>query len=149
MDIIIRRKRTLAVAFAGLAVLGSQKKRARRVWVKTYRQFGHLPLIQELRDKYPSDFKNYLRMDDPTFHILLGKVKNKIRKQNTVMRESITPEARLVATLRYLATGQSFEELKFSTGISAPSLSKIIPDTCRAIFESLKLDYLKVSRFTI
>jgi hypothetical protein len=65
------------------------------------------------------------------------------------MRESISAEARLAATLGYLATGRSFEDLKFSTGISAPSLSSIIPETCRAIYECLRLDYLKVCNFII
>lgn len=45
---------------------------------------------------------------------------------------------------RFLATGRSFEDLKFSSGISAPSLSVLIPETCKAIFEVLKEEYMKV-----
>jgi hypothetical protein len=44
------------------------------------------------------------------------------------MRNSIIAEERLTATLRYLATGNSYEDLKFSTGISPQSLGKIIPE---------------------
>lgn len=51
-------------------------------------------------------------MDDETFNNLLDKVKNKILKQDTVMRESISPEAHLAATLRYLPTERSFEDMK-------------------------------------
>ncbi|KAL4718659.1 hypothetical protein ACJJTC_013388 [Scirpophaga incertulas] len=114
--------------FAGIVLLKKKKKRS--VWVKKYRQqYSHMTLIEELRDNYPDDFKNYLRMDNQLFNMLLNKIKHKISKQDTVMRESIDARARLAATLRYLATGRSFEDLKFSTGISAPSLSKIIPET--------------------
>ncbi|KAL4702876.1 hypothetical protein ACJJTC_005787 [Scirpophaga incertulas] len=129
--------------FASIVLL--KKKWKRSVWVKKYRQqYSHMTLIEELRDNYPDDFKNYLRMDNQLFNMLLNKIKHKISKQDTVMRESIDARARLAATLRYLATGRSFEDLKFSTGIYAPSLSKIIPETCRAIYECLKSDYLKM-----
>jgi len=60
------------------------------------------------------------------------------------MRAAISAEERLIATLKFLATGRSYEHLKFSTCISAPSLSFIIPETCKAIFEALKMDYMKV-----
>jgi hypothetical protein len=83
-------------------------------------------------------------MDSKDFQFLLELVGPKIKKQDTVMRTAISPEERLIATLRYLATGRSYEDLKFSTCISAPSLSFIIPETCKAIFEALKMDYMKV-----
>lgn len=61
------------------------------------------------------------------------------------MRESIPPEERLIATLRFLATGRCYEDLKFSTAISAQALGYIIPETCMVLFEVLRADYLKVS----
>ncbi|XP_064111368.1 uncharacterized protein LOC135218849 [Macrobrachium nipponense] len=59
------------------------------------------------------------------------------------MRESISPAARLEATLMYLSTGCSYSALQYSTRISKPSLSAIIPDTCKAIYDVLKDPYLK------
>lgn len=140
------RRYRVAQVMMFATIIQLKKKKKRSVWVKKYRQqYCHMPLIEELRENYPDDFKNYLRMDNQLFNMLLNKIRHKISKQDTVMRESINAEARLAATLRYLATGRSFEDLKFSIGISAPSLSKIIPETCRVIYESLKLDYLKVN----
>lgn len=60
------------------------------------------------------------------------------------MRQAISPEERLVATLRFLATGQSYESLKFSTGIAAQTLGCIIPNTCKALCKVLQ-KYLQVS----
>lgn len=60
------------------------------------------------------------------------------------MRASINSEEHLVATLRFLATGRSYEDLKFSTRISAPSLSSIIPETCEAIYEVLKTNFMMI-----
>ena len=59
-------------------------------------------------------------------------------------RWSSNTEERLSATLRYLTTGKSYDDLKFSTAISSQLLGKIIPEVCTAIYEELKEEYLKV-----
>ncbi|VVC94454.1 unnamed protein product [Leptidea sinapis] len=65
------------------------------------------------------------------------------------MRQAITPHERLTATLRFLANGRTYEDLKFTTLISPQSLGRIIPETCEAIFNALK-DYCKaIARFGI
>ncbi|KAJ8910546.1 hypothetical protein NQ315_011059 [Exocentrus adspersus] len=118
---------------------GVRKRRSK--WVKSYllkkRQLSHIPLLQELRENDPNDFKNYLRMDIKT---------EALTKQNTPMREAIGPEERLMATLRFLATGRSYEDLKYSVGISAQALGCIIPETCAVIFNTLKTDYMKLPK---
>ncbi|KAK3747152.1 hypothetical protein RRG08_035698 [Elysia crispata] len=58
------------------------------------------------------------------------------------MREAIPPHQRLTATLRFLATGANYQDLKFSACISAPSLRQIIPETCSAIYDALVADYM-------
>ncbi|KAJ8961244.1 hypothetical protein NQ318_008927 [Aromia moschata] len=75
-------------------------------------------------------------MDEETYLQLLSLVIPLIQKQDTVMRNSITPHERLSATLRFLATGRSYEDLKYSTLISPQALSCIIPETCEAIYRS-------------
>lgn len=79
-----------------------------------------------------------------TFIFYLDLLKPRITKQDTVMRQAIPAEERLIATLRFLATGRSYEDLKFSTGIAAQTLGYIIPKTCRVIYEVLKDTYMKV-----
>ncbi|XP_063852072.1 putative nuclease HARBI1 [Scylla paramamosain] len=84
-----------------------------------------------------------MRMDVNSFHTLLGKVEPYITKQDTHLRQSICAEARLEATLRFLASGCSYTALQYSTRISKQSLSLIIPETCKAIYTALRDDYLK------
>ncbi|PIO24434.1 hypothetical protein AB205_0024680 [Aquarana catesbeiana] len=60
------------------------------------------------------------------------------------MWQAITPEQRLVATLRYLAMARSLQDLKFSTGISPQALGIIIPETCSAIIQVPQKDYIRV-----
>lgn len=83
-------------------------------------------------------------MTEETYLELLHKVSSRIKKNDTNMRQAITPHERLTATLRFLATGRTYEDLKFTTLISPQSLGKIIPETCEAIFNALK-DYCKAS----
>ena len=86
-----------------------------------------------------------MRTDETTFEELLALVDPIIRRQDTYMRQSITSRERLAVTLRFLATGRSYEDIKFSTMISPQSLGAIIPETCDAIYTVLKDEYLKVS----
>lgn len=62
------------------------------------------------------------------------------------MRTAIPPHERLSTTLRFLATGRSMEDLKYSVAISPQSLGQIIPETCTAICKVLWGDYLKVNK---
>ncbi|CAK1587984.1 unnamed protein product [Parnassius mnemosyne] len=82
-------------------------------------------------------------MDEKTYLTLLSKVTPLIQKQDTIMRTAISPHERLSVTLRFLATGRSYECLKYSALISPQALSKIIPETCDAIYKVLQKDYLK------
>lgn len=62
-------------------------------------------ISRELRNENPEDFKNILRMSDTHFDYLLNKIKFKIQKMDTAMREAIPADIKLKLTLRYLATG--------------------------------------------
>ncbi|XP_069824530.1 uncharacterized protein [Dendropsophus ebraccatus] len=123
------------------------EKRQRRFWSKQWLQqrdtFSHMPLLQEIRDTHPEDYRNYLRMSEDSFVKLLNMVKPMIEKKDTLMRKAIPAEQRLAATLRFLATGRSLQDLRFTTAISQSMLSRIIPETCTAILMALKSEYLK------
>lgn len=124
----------------------SRKKRKcwAKKWLMRRNNSSHMVLLKELSVEEPLDYKNYLRMSEESFNYLLNIIAPKIAKQWTVLRDPITPEEKLTATLRFLATGCTYEELKFSTRISAQALGKIIPLVCQSIYDSLKHEYLKV-----
>lgn len=143
----MNRSQLLAVTAAAATIVHEKKRKVRSVWTKDWllkrKRFSHINLLEELRLQ-PEDWFNYLRMDEGTYLELLKAVSPLITKQNTHLREAIPPHERLTATLRYLATGRNYEDLKFSAAISAQSLGKIIPETCAAIYTVLKNEYLKV-----
>ena len=62
----------------------------------------------ELRTGDEKFYRNFLRVTGEDFDTLLERVSPLIKKENTRMREAITPAERLAVTLRYLATGKYF-----------------------------------------
>lgn len=139
----------IATAVA-LYVKSQSKKRSRwtKSWLQKRPKYSHINLLEELRLE-PRDWLNYLRMDTSTYEELLCSVAPLIKKNDTVMRSAITPHERLSATLRFLATGRTYEDMKFSVIISPQALSQIIPETCRAIITVLKHQYMKVRKLLI
>jgi len=59
------------------------------------------------------------------------------------MRRAITPHERLSVTFRFLDTGRSYEDLKFSAEITPQTLGVIIPETCWLNFLTMTYKYLK------
>lgn len=95
------------------------------------------------RPEDPRSFTNYTRMSEETLNELLLLITPYIEKQNTVMREAIPPRERFSATLRYLATGNTFQDLAYTTRIAPNTLSQIVHSTCLAIINVLKDKVIK------
>lgn len=146
---IIQKKIALYAFIIGACIKRKDKRSRKSVWCRHWLQRrevmgSSVTLLRELQDTTESLFRNYMRMNINTFYTLLAKVEPFIKRQDTNMRESIAPIARLEATLRFLATGCTYTSLQYSTRISKQSLSTIIPETCGAIYDVLKDDYMKV-----
>ena len=122
-----------------------RKKRSKwsKKWFLQRPKFGHTKLLRELRHNEPQDFQNFLRMDVGSYNELLQMVDPLIRKETTNMREPISPTERLSLTLRYLATGNTFEDMKFITAIAPQTIGRIVIETCEAIISCLN-EYLQV-----
>jgi len=86
------------------------KASTRKLWVKPWitrrKELGaYNNFIREIRSEDEETFRQFHRMDVQQFHDILTKVGPVIQREDTVMRESISPGERLAATLRFLATG--------------------------------------------
>ncbi|XP_039962355.1 putative nuclease HARBI1 [Bactrocera tryoni] len=121
----------------------------KRIWVQDWRKKrpkrSHTNLLKELEISCPKDYKNFLRMDVAVYNDLLALITPLIEKQDTIMRDAISPNERLSVTLRFLATGESYESLKFPSRIATPTLSKIIIETCESIVKVLK-DFISMPK---
>ena len=86
-------------------------------------------------------------MSPDRFNHLLSLVKPLIRKPDTRFRKSISASERLALTLRFFATGDSQQTLTYSFRIGRDAVSKIVSETCDAIYSVLKEKYLSYPKF--
>nr|XP_012567170.2 putative nuclease HARBI1 [Hydra vulgaris] len=77
-------------------------------------------------------------MSPTTYEELLSFVAPIIVKLRTTMRDPVSPSERLAVTLRFLVTGDAQCTIAASYRISASTISRIISETCAAIWTSLK-----------
>lgn len=116
-----------------------------RNWIRLRPQEGfYAKLLKELVTEEPRFYTDFVRMDLQQYEQLLAMVTPHIQKQNTVMRESISAGERLMLTLRFLATGESFRSLQYLFRIPMSTISGIIPEVLDAIYKVLVGDYMQV-----
>jgi len=132
--------------------LESAKKQKRKCWVRPiFRlerrrlQGASNNLVLEMQLNDPDKYFNYFRMSPETFQRLLALVGPCITKQECI-REPISPRTRLEVTLRYLASGDSMTSISYAFRIGHNTVSKIIAETCEAIWTRLKKEvFLQLS----
>lgn len=84
-------------------------------------------------------------MSSADFEFILNQIGPTISKKDTKWRKSISAKVRLAVTLRFLATGDSYQSLHYLFKISAQVISIIVPEVCKALIEVLK-DFVKVRK---
>lgn len=94
-------------------------------------------LVKEITYADREKYMQYLRMSETNFRQLLRLVEPYIKKQH-VIREPIPSYTRLQICLRYLASGDSMSSISFAFRVSSNTVSKIINETCEAIWLALK-----------
>ncbi|XP_011858800.1 PREDICTED: uncharacterized protein LOC105556330, partial [Vollenhovia emeryi] len=120
----------------------------KRMWIKSWKtrrkqQGCFHNLFMELQLEDPEKYRRCLRMTADIFEDLVEKLSLLIKRQDTHLRESISPAERLVVTLRHLATGETQESLSYSFRLGQSTISGIIKDTCRALISVLQEKHLK------
>lgn len=120
------------------------KLRSRRFWVRPIftadrrrAQGASDNLIYEMEVTDPEKYFNFLRMNKKLFNKLLQKVKPYIKKRFAI-REPIPARTRLHICLRYLASGDSMHSISYQFRVSTSLVSKLIKETCKAIWIVLK-----------
>lgn len=82
-------------------------------------------------------------MTKDQFEYLLKRISSRIQKQHTVMRQPISSRVKLEITLKYLATGDSFQTLSQFFRVSTSTISTFLVDVLQAI-RRFRIIYIKV-----
>ncbi|XP_072002186.1 uncharacterized protein [Engystomops pustulosus] len=130
---IVRRRRLQRQA---------QERRQRRYWVNpinSLRSEGeHIgQLYSELR-QCPEKFLSFCGMPIEAFDRLVTILGGHLRREDTIMRRAINPTERLLITLRYLATGESYASLHLQFRVGKSTISGIVKSTCHVIWQYLQ-----------
>ncbi|XP_068203583.1 uncharacterized protein [Palaemon carinicauda] len=87
-------------------------------------------------------YKNYLRITPDLFQAMVDKLTPHLQKQSTFMRESLQIGFKLAVTLRFLATGNSYQSLQYSFRVDASTICKFIPEVSKATITVYKDEVL-------
>ncbi|XP_071578909.1 putative nuclease HARBI1 [Temnothorax nylanderi] len=122
----------------------NENEKQRRYWVRPIfsmerrlNQGASENLVKEMLAEDREKYLDYFRMPPQLFNVLLTLVEPVIIKQY-VIREPISPDTRLQITLRYLSSGDSMKSLSYAFRVAHNTISKIISETCEAIWSCLK-----------
>ncbi|XP_056390577.1 uncharacterized protein LOC130360640 [Hyla sarda] len=72
------------------------------------------------------------------FDQLFEFIKADLTMTTTCMRKPISPEDRLLITLRFLATGESYASLHLQFRVGVSTISRIVRSTCSVIWQKLQ-----------
>ena len=119
-----------------------EDRRQRRWWTRDWLLRRPLhgqyeALMAELELEDPQAFQEFLRLDVATFHDILARIEGRITKQTTYFRRPISPGLKLVFTLRYLATGNYYRDIRFGFRVAHNTISGLIVDVCQALVDVL------------
>ncbi|XP_066460992.1 uncharacterized protein [Eleutherodactylus coqui] len=117
-------------------------RRQRRFWVHpllTERGTkGHFASLYQDLKNHPEKFVSFCRLPLEAFYRLLELLRRDLTYQDTQMRKAITAEERLLITLRFLATGESYASLHLQFRVGKSTITEIVRCTCSAIWQKLQ-----------
>ena len=88
-------------------------------------------------------FTNYMRMTPEFFEMIKTRLEPCISRQATNYRAPISVGEMLALTIRYLATGESYTSLSCQFKVGRATISKFLPEVCRAIQDEFTGEYLR------
>ncbi|XP_072388169.1 uncharacterized protein rasp isoform X5 [Diabrotica undecimpunctata] len=125
-----------------------RQQRRRRYWVHPILRNRltnslYITLYPNLRQHGPKFF-NYFRMSTTSFDALLALIRHEITASVNAVRYCISPEEKLIITLRYLASGCSMGELHYSYKIGRSTVAGIIHEVCKVLWRELKTVVMEI-----
>ena len=122
-----------------------KKRGPTRRWILRREEEGMFSnLVQELLVEDTKTYREMMRMNYESFKQILGFIEPYITpKQSTIGTKIVSPVERLVLTIRFLATGETFRSLHFQFRRGERAISYIIEEVTEAIVRYLGKEHIK------
>ncbi|XP_069618437.1 uncharacterized protein [Ranitomeya imitator] len=118
------------------------RRRPKRMWVHPIinerEEKGHFHVLYQDLRSFPEKFIQFCRLTIQAFDRLLIILAPQLSYEDTCMRRSISAEERLLITLRFLATGESYTSLHLQFRVGKSTISQIVRCTCAVIWQKLQ-----------
>ena len=88
-------------------------------------------------------FTIFMRMTPEFFEMIKTRLELCLARQATNYRAPISVGEKLALTVRYLATGESYTSLSCQFRVGRSTISKFLPEVCRAIQDEFTREYLR------
>ncbi|XP_056422332.1 uncharacterized protein LOC130362226 isoform X2 [Hyla sarda] len=116
--------------------------RQKRLWIhpviRMKQEKGHFNMLYADLRRCPDKFQEFIKMSTSAFDGLLDLMRPLLTMQQTLLRRCISPEQRLLITLRFLATGETYSSLHQLFHVGKSTISGIVRTTCELIFQNLR-----------
>ena len=113
-------------------------RRRHNMWVRPWllqreERGAYHNIVAELYATDIPGFTNYMRMTPEFFEMIKTRLEPHLARQATNYRAPISVGEKLALTIRYLATGESYTSLFCQFRLGRSTISKFLPEVCRAI----------------
>jgi len=124
-----------------------RRNRKKRVWMKTWikrrpEHGAYDRLMEELRCEDEASFENFMRFPVVLFQEFVDIIGPKVQRKDTSYRPALPAALKIAVTLRYLATGNTYQDLHFHFRLGVNSICLAIPEVCQAILDEYADDYM-------
>ena len=125
---------------------GQRPSRRHNMWVRPWllqreERGAYHNIMAELYVTDIPGFTNFMRMIPEFFEMIKTRLEPRLARQATNYRAPISVAEKLALTIRYLATGGSYTSLSCQFRVGRSTISKFLPEVCRAIQDEFTREY--------
>ena len=128
-------------------------KRKRTVYVKAWRNMAnrlecsiYFKVFKLLEQTDPMSFMLYMRLSPSFFKEILARLSPRLERKHRTGFEPLPPGFKFAICLRYLSSGESYNDLSVHWCVSKSSVHNIIVEVCSAIIDEFMDEQLHIPR---
>ena len=123
-------------------------RRRHSMWVRPWllqrkERVAYHNIMAELYATDIPGFTNFMRMTLEFFEMIKTRLEPRLARQDTNYRAPISVGEKLALTIRYLTTEESYTSLSCQFRVGRSTISKFLPEVCRAIQDEFTRKYLR------